>query len=116
MRMSGMDQTVISKIEHGNRRVTLDELMALAAALGTSPGFLLVPTTPGARVRVHYGRVERASDVWQWLVGVDTLDGMDDRAWRASAPDYAREMWPVIEGLRVEATLRAVSRAMEGEQ
>ncbi|WP_068149069.1 helix-turn-helix domain-containing protein [Rhodococcoides corynebacterioides] len=56
----------ISEIERGARRVDVDDLMALAAALSVSPVALLFPSAESAETAVHatgFGEVA-ASQLW----------------------------------------------------
>ena len=60
----------IRRIESGERRVTTDDLMALAVALGVSPVTLLMPNTTHADDKVSAtGLVEAKTSrvVWEWL-------------------------------------------------
>jgi transcriptional regulator with XRE-family HTH domain len=66
----------VGRLESGDRRVDVDDLLALAAALDVSPLALLLPFTdaptaevdlPGARGRLS------AFDAWLWALGVDPL-------------------------------------------
>src|SRR5439155_12423737 len=45
-------QSAIANIENSSRRVTVDEMMTFAVALGVSPAALLVPRESSARVMV----------------------------------------------------------------
>jgi len=42
------NQSIISKIESGDRKVTIDEAFALAEALGIEPAALIAPPAPSA--------------------------------------------------------------------
>lgn len=60
-----LDRSAIARIENDDRRVTVDELLVLAAALGTSPLSLL---TPNGTVEV--GRIPLDADTMRrWLSG-----------------------------------------------
>jgi transcriptional regulator with XRE-family HTH domain len=65
-----MAASAISKIETGERRVDVDDLMAFAVALDTPPHRLLMPETesPFAAV-VLPGYTESAEYAWRWLLG-----------------------------------------------
>ncbi|OIN79088.1 hypothetical protein BMG05_19795 [Mycobacterium malmoense] len=43
-----LGHSAVDQIEKGTRRVDVDDLMALSAALGVSPTTLLMPSIPGA--------------------------------------------------------------------
>jgi transcriptional regulator with XRE-family HTH domain len=64
-----LTHSAVDQIEQGGRRVDVDDLMALAAALGVSPVTLLMPesTTRDDLVEVTGFPPERAGDVWDWL-------------------------------------------------
>jgi transcriptional regulator with XRE-family HTH domain len=62
----------ISRIENGQRRVDVDDLVAIAVALGVSPVTLLMPRIeavgPSDEVTVTGADDSlRAQDVWEWL-------------------------------------------------
>ncbi|MCX2929274.1 helix-turn-helix transcriptional regulator [Mycobacterium sp. CVI_P3] len=60
----------IRRIESGDRRVTADDLMALAVALRVSPIALLMPNTEMKGAEVHVTGLPRtftAEQVWEWL-------------------------------------------------
>lgn len=70
----------ISEIENGLRRVDVDDLVALARALGTSPAVLLMPTPelPDDQGRgVVYldddAEPLTAEQVWDWLTAASPL-------------------------------------------
>src|SRR5580698_6346445 len=69
--------TGLIKIEKGQRRVDVDDLMALAVALGTTPNRLLLPevefANPGASCELTPGIRARVSDVWAWAYGEKPL-------------------------------------------
>jgi transcriptional regulator with XRE-family HTH domain len=67
--------TGITKIEKGQRRVDVDDLVALAVALGVTPNTLLLPEVdvPAAWDRRHEvtgGAAQaRAEEIWAWALG-----------------------------------------------
>jgi transcriptional regulator with XRE-family HTH domain len=69
----------IRRIETGERRVTPDDLTALAAALRISPITLLMPGLPDADNPIEMVEVTgmdakvQASKLWKWLVGEMSL-------------------------------------------
>jgi transcriptional regulator with XRE-family HTH domain len=71
-----MAHNTISEIERGARRVDVDDLMALAAALGVSPIALLMPPTayPDKTANTTVGAVT-AHRLWQWLTAETPLTG-----------------------------------------
>jgi transcriptional regulator with XRE-family HTH domain len=67
----------IRRVEAGERRVTPDDLMALAVALDVSPVTLLMPYTDAPDVAVEstgLGEPRRAETLWKWLVVDEPLD------------------------------------------
>ncbi len=63
--------SAISKVERGERQVSVDDLMAFASALGVSPSALLLPLTdqPTDMVEVTGGGAVLAADAWRWANG-----------------------------------------------
>jgi transcriptional regulator with XRE-family HTH domain len=65
--------STIDAIERGTRRVDVDDVLALALALGVSPATLLFPGMPGAAdpaAEVETAGVAhkvRADELWHWL-------------------------------------------------
>lgn len=83
-----MSSSGITDIERGKRGVNVDQLTALAAALGVSPIALLTPLpddgNPDGEVILSGTSPERADDMYRWLKGERSLtDEMLD--------DYERE-------------------------
>lgn len=82
----------LRRIESGERRVDVDDLVALALALGVSPLALLLPTEASSLVadgdRLPVGKI------WEWAKGQQPLSGDALAYWRDSNP---RE-WADIEG------------------
>ena len=60
-----LDRTAIARIETNGRKVSVDEAVALAVALGVSPFALLLPTS--GNVRLTDTRVEPVEVVSAWL-------------------------------------------------
>ncbi len=79
-----MSASGITDIERGRRQVNVDQLTALAAALGVSPMTLLMPLPedgdPDAEVMLSGTSPETARDMDMWLRGERSLtaDLMDD--------------------------------------
>ncbi|MFI6334161.1 helix-turn-helix domain-containing protein [Streptomyces sp. NPDC050535] len=69
-----MRANTITKIEKGQRRVDVDDLMALAVALDTSPGRLLMPPTLVGDVELTSGKTVSALDAWMWAAFRRPLD------------------------------------------
>lgn len=81
-----MHQPTVANIENGQRKVTVDELLLFAVALGVPPGMLLfgvgqepaVALTPSSTVHPHLAH--------QWLEGEMELDAGDPRWGEVSRP------------------------------
>lgn len=86
--------TGITKIEKGQRRVDVDDLVALAVALGVTPNTLLLPEVeiPFSRERRYQltgnGAELRAEEIWAWALGERPLG---QRPVNAASEDKARE-------------------------
>ena len=68
--------SAISKIENGQRKVTVDELVALARALNVSPVRLLLPGKPdtsGDSAAANARREWEWHAMWRWAVGEEPL-------------------------------------------
>lgn len=73
----------LSKIENGDRRVDVDDLVALAVAMDVSPLALLLPeTAPSETVEISGGRAS-AGLVWLWSYGQHPLADPDARRFKA---------------------------------
>lgn len=72
-----LTHTALDKIERGTRRVDVDDLMALAAALEVSPITLLMPptTTDADNADISVTGAVSALRLWQWLVAEMPLTG-----------------------------------------
>ena len=72
--------TGITKIEKGGRRVDVDDLVALAVALGVNTNALLFPDVAdeSAAEVTGSGRPTTAYEVWQWADGRAPLREDDD--------------------------------------
>ncbi|MFE3441662.1 helix-turn-helix domain-containing protein [Nocardia sp. NPDC059180] len=89
----------LSRIENGERRVDVDDLTALAAALGVSPVLLLMPTDVGEDDRVH-------------LTGVD-MPGPDDLLEWLTGPVLTHAEWPALGGRTVFDAIAALEKRLE---
>jgi transcriptional regulator with XRE-family HTH domain len=67
-------QSGIARVESGDRAVTVDDLLALAAALGCSPNRLLLPEVGDAATETLIGGITAAPDeMWGWARGEHPL-------------------------------------------
>ncbi len=72
-----MAHNTISEIERGARRIDVDDLVALSAALAVSPITLLAPppdTSDDTPVELTGTGVHSARQVWEWLRANYALD------------------------------------------
>lgn len=84
-----MGASALSKIEAGNRRVTVDDLAALALALDVSPTFLLAPTGEEEHAGITPTVSGATADVLAWVAGERPLPGTDRDGrtrWAATQP------------------------------
>jgi transcriptional regulator with XRE-family HTH domain len=88
----------ITRIETGDRRVTVDDLVALAVVLGVSPNALLLPPVPPVRAPEAdvpavplVGNVEAdPRTAWRWARGEQPLDGSEENLaafWKENQQD-----------------------------
>jgi hypothetical protein len=95
----------IRRIEAELRRVSADDLGALALALNVSPMVLMLPEEDS--VIVPAGELYSVADIWDWLIGKQALIGDQLTFLRASNPlDWPR-MAALIEKLGVSGDLAA---------
>ena len=82
--------TAIGKIENGDRRMDVDDLTALAAALGVTPATLLLPDSDDAESVVQITGVSGSADkMWGWMGGRFSAPGTPD-----DIVEFARRAWP----------------------
>lgn len=88
----------IRRIESGERRVTTDDLVALAVALEVSPATLLMPNAENAEDQVRitgWPHAVDASEAWKWLqtdISLGWRDRPDISAERALPTFLYREL------------------------
>lgn len=80
-----MHQTAIAKIEAGDRKVTVDEMLLLAVALEIPPSLLLVPVESDDDMAVTPTMNVYPWRVWEWLRGEEPLPGRDTPTWYDNA-------------------------------
>jgi transcriptional regulator with XRE-family HTH domain len=66
--------SAISKIERGERQVTVDDLVTLALALGVNANALLLPAIAEGQIELTGTSPRDAVDVWEWAEGNRPLD------------------------------------------
>jgi transcriptional regulator with XRE-family HTH domain len=64
-----LNRRVISKIENGDRGVTLDEWLQLAHALAVPPPLLFLDLKSGSDVMIAGGVIVHPWLAWEWVVG-----------------------------------------------
>lgn len=85
----------VRRIEEGNRRVDVDDLVALAIALGVSPATLLMPAHEAADSPVSVTGAESlvtARSAWYWLAGQDPIPPMVTPDWTVAK--FRAYAWP----------------------
>jgi transcriptional regulator with XRE-family HTH domain len=65
--------TAITRVESGERRVDVDDLVALAAALNVNPSALLLPPTAEGSIEVTGAGTVSAAEAWEWMDGEHPL-------------------------------------------
>ena len=76
----------LRRIEAGERRVDVDDLMALALVLRVSPLALLLPHGEQSDSSSELGNGEvRNDELWQWAIGERPLDDHDSRRFQAAS-------------------------------
>jgi transcriptional regulator with XRE-family HTH domain len=73
-----LDASAITRLERGTRGVTLDDVLAIAAALGVSPLHLFVPLDNDERLDVAPGLTAGVLDTRAWIRGQRPLRESDD--------------------------------------
>lgn len=85
----------LSKIELGQRRVDVDDLIALAVALDVTPNRLLLPDSAEQKiVDLTPGRGFHESAIWWWAQGAEQLPSRQFPGAGVSDLDFARECRP----------------------
>lgn len=64
-----LSRQAISKVENGDRRLTLNELTALGVALNVSPLLLVLPLGREANVQILPGETSPTWEVFKWWTG-----------------------------------------------
>jgi hypothetical protein len=80
-------QTTIGKIENGHRRVEVEDMMLLAAALDVCPMWLFRPEieSPALRVQIGTKYAPTYAEFAAWMQGQRPLPGMDERNFHMEA-------------------------------
>lgn len=87
-----MPRSGLSEIENGGRRVTVDDLMALAVALGVTPNALLLPLEDtGRSVRATAVGEVSLADLWHWADGNRPLNDLQHQTQAKLSPAASRD-------------------------
>ncbi len=88
--------STLSKIELGQRRVDVDDLIALAVALGVTPNRLLLPAEADTEAETAVTRELRlpSFDVWAWATGEQQLQRYEPDSKGSSLEDFRQENRP----------------------
>ncbi|WP_202615924.1 helix-turn-helix domain-containing protein [Arthrobacter sp. H-02-3] len=75
----------LRRIEAGDRRVDVDDLVALAVVLNVSPLALLLPHGGQSETSEIGGDKVRNDELWQWAIGERPLTGGDPRRFQGDS-------------------------------
>lgn len=95
-----LNQSAITRIERGTRKVSLDEAIALAAALDIAPVHLFLPISDEGRVSVAPSTEVPSRVARQWALGLRPLDPANTRFYAQQSP--AVPDWDEIQVQRQE--------------
>ena len=98
----------LRRMEAGERRVDVDDLMALAMVLGVSPLTLLLPRGDQSDTNDFGGEAIRSDVLWQWAIGERPLDGGDPRRFQADS----LPQWLDVQSLTDEERARVLGRGL----
>lgn len=88
-----LHQTAIAKIENGERKVTVEEALLLAAVLNVAPANLFLPLADN--IDMALGTMTLSSgEMRQWIRGRAPLPGYDSRPYFTEIPDSE---WAAVE-------------------
>ncbi|CAH0274591.1 hypothetical protein SRABI83_03744 [Arthrobacter sp. Bi83] len=95
----------LQKIEAGARRVDVDDLMALAIALGVNPNAVLLPWSSDEPLEVTGAKVGDLVLMWDWAEGESPIEGNR----QGLDPNYDRKIRPAGVGSRVPSSDAPIS-------
>ena len=117
---------VVANIETGRRDgegrrrrdITVDELLAFAAALGVAPLHLAIPPTGAEPYAVTPGIVVEPNSARAWVRGEEPLPGTDARTFRTQAPadEFAAPLGTVPRVQDALARVQEVLAQLQEEQ
>ncbi len=102
----------LRRLEQGARRIDVDDLFALAVALGVSPVTLLLPNAADGDERVEATGVDGKLDaerLWAWLFMHEPLDPEE------STLEYRLTARPAWKRRELEANTRYVEAKLSGD-
>ena len=108
----------LSKIETGGRRIDVDDLVAIAAALDVSPLALLFGNEQNPDQLVQVGGTSlEARTLWLWALGGDPLLDHDKRGFQARSLPWWLSSDPHIgvDGARPAARAQIIGEHLDGE-
>jgi transcriptional regulator with XRE-family HTH domain len=83
-------QATVARLETGGRRISVDDVLALAAALGVSPLYLLTASYTHETVRVTPKHEAGPAQMRRWVAGQVQLPGLDEESFFELVPDEER--------------------------
>jgi transcriptional regulator with XRE-family HTH domain len=92
-----LDASAITRLERGTRGVTLDDVIAIAAALGVSPLHMIVPLDDNG-AQLMPSLTVPAADARAWLRGQLPLREADERLFYAQTPESEADSFPLVPG------------------
>jgi transcriptional regulator with XRE-family HTH domain len=117
-----LGRMAISKIENGQRGVSLDEALMLAAALDVAPVHLFAPLDDDEGVAITPELVVDAVNARAWVRGAEPLPGGDEKTyrtevpaseWRQSRQPTARELEAMDRWQRARRQLRVAQTLLD---
>ncbi|MEU5872484.1 helix-turn-helix transcriptional regulator [Glycomyces sp. NPDC047369] len=111
---SDLNRRVISKIESGERGVTLNEWLQLAHALAVPPPLLLIDLESGADIAVSSGVALHPWLAWRWLTGQEPplLRSPDGGTVVTRVTEFERARTAVLLYQNEQRAAEAVTRAL----
>ena len=101
----GWKQETVSRLERGSRGISVDECVALAVALDTSPAHLLTPLDPNQTMALTPNLVVEVTTARQWIGGQKPLPNQDGAAFWTSV---SKQEWELRQSPEVALMLQAV--------
>ena len=83
-------QATVARVETGGRRISVDDLLALAAALGVSPLYLLTASYTHESVPVTPKHEAGPAQMRRWVSGQVQLPGLDEESFFELVPGEER--------------------------